>query len=37
MEGGKYPVDGKARLPVMPMMIGAAIVSILVVLYLVFR
>jgi predicted component of type VI protein secretion system len=37
MEGGKYPVDGSRRLPLMPMLIGAAIASILLVLYLVFR
>ena len=37
MEGGKFPVDGRRQLPVLPMLVGAAIVSILVVLYLIFR
>jgi hypothetical protein len=37
MEGGKYPVEGKRAFPVLPMLVGAAVVSILVVLYLVFR
>jgi predicted component of type VI protein secretion system len=37
MEAGKYPREGGRSLPLMPMLVGAAVVSILVVLYLVFR
>ena len=37
MEGGKYPEGVGRKLPLMPMLVGGAVVSILVVLYLVFR
>ena len=37
MEGGQYPDAIGRKLPLMPMLVGIAVVSILVVLYLVFR
>ena len=37
MEAGKYPMASGRKLPLMPMLVGGAVVSILVVLYLVLR